>query len=65
MGPFQELPPWAQEFAEHLGEGETALFILHGQVFDYTRVNGDYLPFRLFLSQWLGQERHVVFYNLG
>jgi AAA+ superfamily predicted ATPase len=65
MGPFKELPPWAQEFEEHLGEGETALFILHGQVFDYTRVNGDYLPFRLFLSQWLGQERHVVFYNLG
>jgi SpoVK/Ycf46/Vps4 family AAA+-type ATPase len=65
MGPFTELPPWAQEFQEHLGEGETALFILHGQVFDYTRVNGGYLPFRLFLSQWLGAKRHVVFYNLG
>ena len=46
-------------------EGESALSILHGQVYDYTRVNGDYLPFRHFLAQWLGQERHVVFYNLG
>jgi len=64
-GPFKELPPWAQEFAEHLLEGDTALFILHGQVFDYARVNGDYLPLRLLLAQWLGQERHVVFYNLG
>ncbi len=41
MGPFKELPPWGQEFAEHLNEGETALFILHGQVFDYIRGNGD------------------------
>ena len=64
-GPFKELPPWAQEFAEHLLEGDTALFILHGQVFDYARGNGDYLPLRLLLAQWLGQERHVVFYNLG
>jgi transitional endoplasmic reticulum ATPase len=65
MGPFQKLPPWGQEFAEHLNEGEAALFILHGQVFDYVRVNGDYLPFRLLLAQWLGEARHVVFYNLG
>ncbi len=64
-GPFKELPPWAQEFAEHLLEGDTPLFILHGQVFDYARGNGDYLPLRLLLAQWLGQERHVVFYNLG
>ncbi len=28
-------------------------------------MNGDYLPFRHFLAQWLGRERHVVFYNLG
>ena len=65
MGPWQELPEWAQELAEHLQEGESALFILHGQVFDYTRVNGDYLPFRHFLGHWLAQSRHVVFYNLG
>jgi SpoVK/Ycf46/Vps4 family AAA+-type ATPase len=48
-----------------LQQGESALFILHGQVYDYTRVNGDYLPFRHFLAQWLGADRHVVFYNLG
>ena len=65
MGPWQELPEWAQELAEHLKEGESALFVLHGQVFDYLRVNGDYLPFRHFLGHWLAQERHVVFYNLG
>ena len=65
MGPWQELPEWAQELAEHLKEGESALFILHGQVFDYTRVNGDYLPFRHFLGHWLAQSRQVVFYNLG
>ena len=65
MGPWQELPEWAQELEEHLKEGESALFILHGQVFDYIRVNGDYLPFRHFLGHWLAQERHVVFYNLG
>ena len=65
MGPWQELPEWAQELAEHLNEGESALFILHGQVFDYTRVNGDYLPFRHFLGHWLAQSRQVVFYNLG
>ena len=65
MGSFKELPQWAQEFADHLAGGETALFILHGQVFDYARVNGDYLPFRVFLANWLGQERHVAFYNLG
>ena len=65
MGPWQELPEWAQELAEHLKEGEAALFVLHGQVFDYIRVNGDYLPFRHFLGHWLAQERHVVFYNLG
>lgn len=51
--------------AGHLQEGESALFILHGQVFDYVRVNGDYPPCRVFLGQWLGQERQVVFYNLG
>ncbi len=62
---FKELPPWAQEFSEHVTEGDTSLFILHGQVFDYVRVNGDYLPFRLFLAELLGRERHVVFYNLG
>ena len=28
------------------------------------RVNGDYLPCRNFLGDWLGQERQVVFYNL-
>jgi SpoVK/Ycf46/Vps4 family AAA+-type ATPase len=65
MGPWNTLPHWAQEVEEHLREGESALFILHGQVYDYTRVNGDYLPFRRFLAQWLGLERHVVFYNLG
>jgi SpoVK/Ycf46/Vps4 family AAA+-type ATPase len=65
MGPWQHLPEWAQELEEHLREGESALFILHGQVFDYLRVNGDYLPFRQFLGQWLAQERHAVFYNLG
>jgi AAA+ superfamily predicted ATPase len=65
MGPWQELPEWAQELEEHLKEGESALFILHGQVFDYLRVNGDYLPFRHFLGHWLAQERHAVFYNLG
>ena len=65
MGPWNNLPDWAQELEEHLEEGEAALFILHGQVYDYTRVNGDYLPFRHFLGQWLGRERHVVFYNLG
>jgi hypothetical protein len=51
--------------AEHFKEGESALFILHGQVFDYIRVNGDYLPFRHFLGHWLAQARQVVFYNLG
>ena len=65
MGPWNNLPDWAQEMEEHLQEGESALFILHGQVYDYTRVNGDYLPFRHFLDQWLGVDRHVVFYNLG
>ena len=65
MGPWQNLPEWAQELEEHLKEGEAALFILHGQVFDYIRVNGDYLPFRHFLGHWLAQERHAVFYNLG
>jgi len=65
MGPWNNLPDWAQELEEHLKEGEAALFILHGQVYDYTRVNGDYLPLRHFLGQWLGRERHVVFYNLG
>jgi SpoVK/Ycf46/Vps4 family AAA+-type ATPase len=65
MGPWQELPGWAQEMEEHLREGESALFILHGQVFDYIRVNGDYVPFRQLLGHWLAQERHVVFYNLG
>ncbi|HEY9074538.1 MAG TPA: ATP-binding protein [Desulfobaccales bacterium] len=65
MGPWGRLPHWAQELEEHLQEGESALCVLHGQVYDYTRVNGDYLPFRHFLAQWLGQERHVVFYNLG
>ncbi|MFZ5447204.1 MAG: ATP-binding protein [Thermodesulfobacteriota bacterium] len=65
MGPRQGLPEWAQELEEHLKEGESALFILHGQVFDYVRVNGDYLPFRHFLGHWLAQERHPVFYNLG
>ncbi|MCK9376345.1 MAG: ATP-binding protein [Syntrophobacterales bacterium] len=65
MGPWQKLPDWGQEMAEHLREGESALFILHGQVFDYIRVNGDYLPFRHFLAEWLAQERHVVCYNLG
>jgi len=65
MGPWQELPAWCQELAEHVQEGESALFILHGQVFDYIRVNGDYLPFRHFLGQWLAQARHVAFYNLG
>jgi SpoVK/Ycf46/Vps4 family AAA+-type ATPase len=65
MGPWNILPDWAQELEENLKEGEAALFILHGQVYDYTRVNGDYLPLRHFLGQWLGRERHVVFYNLG
>ena len=65
MGPWQEIPEWAQELAEHVKEGESALFVLHGQVFDYIRVNGDYLPFRHFLGQWLAQTRQVVFYNLG
>ncbi len=65
MGPLKELPGWAQELAGYLQEGESALFILHGQVFDYVRVNGDYPPCRVFLGQWLGQDRQVVFYNLG
>jgi AAA+ superfamily predicted ATPase len=65
MASWQELPEWAQELAGHFHEGESALFILHGQVFDYTRVNGDYLPFRHFLGHWLAQSRQVVFYNLG
>ena len=65
MGPWKTLPEWAQELEERLQEGESALAILHGQVYDYTRVDGDYVPFRHFLAQWLGQERHVVFYNLG
>ncbi len=65
IGPEMKLPEWAQQFAEHLAAGESALFILHGQVFDYVRVNGGYLPCSSFLGDWLGQERHVVFYNLG
>ena len=65
MGPLKELPGWAQELKEHLQEGESALFILHGQVFDFVRVNGDYLPCRNFLGEWLSQGRHVAFYNLG
>ena len=65
MGLWQNLPGWAQELEDYLQEGESALFILHAQVFDYLRVNGDYLPFRHFLGHWLAQERHVVFYNLG
>jgi SpoVK/Ycf46/Vps4 family AAA+-type ATPase len=65
MGPWKESPEWAQELAEQVQEGESALFILHGQVFDYVRVNGDYLPCRAFLGEFLAQNRHVVFYNLG
>jgi SpoVK/Ycf46/Vps4 family AAA+-type ATPase len=65
MGLWQNLPEWAHELGEHAKEGEAALFILHGQVFDYIRVNGEYLPFRHFLGHWLAQERHAVFYNLG
>lgn len=65
MGPWNSLPEWAQELEDYLKEGEGTLFILHGQVFDYIRVNGDYLPFRHFLGNWLAQDRHVVFYNLG
>jgi SpoVK/Ycf46/Vps4 family AAA+-type ATPase len=65
MGPGTKFPGWAQELAEHLQAGETALFILHGQVFDYVRVNGGYQSCRSFLGEWLGEERHVVFYNLG
>ncbi|MDD2904547.1 MAG: ATP-binding protein [Syntrophales bacterium] len=65
MGPETNLPEWAQELEEHLQSGESALFILHGQVFDYVRVNGGYQPCRSFLGDWLGEERHVVFYNLG
>jgi len=65
MGPGGKFPEWAREFAEHLQAGESALFILHGQVFDYVRVNGGYLPCGSFLGEWLGEERHVVFYNLG
>jgi len=61
MGPLKELPGWAQELKEHLQEGESALFILHGQVFDFVRVNGDYLPCRNFLGEWLSQGRHVAF----
>ena len=41
MGSWQELPDWVQELAEHFKEGESVLFILHGQFFDYTRVNSD------------------------
>ena len=63
MGSWQALPEWAEELAGHFQEGESALFILHGQVFDYTLVNGDYLPFRHFLRHWLAQSRQVVFYN--
>ncbi len=65
MGPWTELPEWALTMEERFREGESALSILHGQVYDYTRVNGDYLPFRHFLAQWLGRDHHVVFYNLG
>ncbi len=65
MGPWKQLPDWAQEMQNRIAEGESALFIVHGQVFDFTRVNGDYLPWRLVLGEWLSQERHVVFYNLG
>ncbi|MFZ5453940.1 MAG: ATP-binding protein [Thermodesulfobacteriota bacterium] len=65
MGTETNLPEWAQELEEHLQAGEPALIILHGQVFDYVRVNGGYLPCRSFLGDWLGEERHVVFYNLG
>jgi hypothetical protein len=64
-GPFKELPPWAQEFAEHLAAGDTPRFILHGQVFDYARVNGDYLPLRRLLAQCLSQERQVVSFTLS
>ncbi len=65
MGPWEKIPDWARELEDHLRAGETALFLLHGQVFDYVRVNGGYLPFRHFLGEWLGQARHVVFFNLG
>jgi hypothetical protein len=62
-GPFKELPPWAQEFAEHLVAGDTPRFILHGQVFDYARVNRGCLPWHRLLAQWQGQERQVVSYT--
>lgn len=32
MGPWNNLPDWAQELQAHLKEGEAALFILQGQV---------------------------------
>ena len=65
MWPREKLPVWAQELDDHLKAGDCALFILHGQVYDYVRVNGEYLPCRNFLGQWLGQERDLAFYNLG
>ncbi len=36
MGPWTKLPEWAQALEDCLREGESALAILHGQVYDYT-----------------------------
>jgi SpoVK/Ycf46/Vps4 family AAA+-type ATPase len=57
------MPSWVRDLHERIEAEASNLFILHHNIADYVPLGQTFLPFPVFLAQWLKQTDTVIFYN--
>jgi len=60
---MRSMPSWVRDFHERIEAEASNLFILHHNIADYVPLGQTFLPFPVFLAQWLKQTDTVIFYN--
>jgi len=60
---MRSMPSWVRDLHERIEAEASNLFILHHNIADYVPLGQTFLPFPVFLAQWLKQTDTVIFYN--
>ena len=60
---MSSMPSWVRDLHQRIEAEASSLFVLHHNIADYVPLGQAFLPFPLFLAQWLQQTDTVIFYN--
>lgn len=60
---MSSVPSWVRDLHQRIEAEASTLFIVHHNIADYVPLGQAFLPFPLFLAQWLQQTDTVIFYN--